>query len=370
MHKFMDMMSSDVEGLDMNYILKNKVLHEDLINIINSNVPLKKLFNSNILITGATGLIGSLLIKMFVYCNQFKNGNIKIIAVCRNVEKARNVLDDIIEREDVELIIGDINNPIEVRNNVDYIIHGANITNSRLMIEKPVETILTAINGTKNILNLAKEKNTKSVVYLSSMEVYGSFGKKSVIVNENKLGYIDPIKIRSNYPESKRMCENLCVAYNSEYDVPVKIARLAQTFGAGILPGENRVFAQFARSAIKNENIVLHTKGKSEGNYCYTSDVICALIILLISGKNGEAYNISNEKNHISIGNMAKMVAKKFGNGQIKVVFDIPKSNVYGYATDTKIKLSTKKIQNLGWNPKIDLEEMYRRLISSMERNK
>ena len=64
------------------------------------------------------------------------------------------------------------------------------------------------------------------------------------------------------------MCECLCSAYASEYQLPVKIARLAQTFGAGVNPSETRVFAQFARSLIHGEDIILHTEGKSYGNYC------------------------------------------------------------------------------------------------------
>lgn len=100
------------------------------------------------------------------------------------------------------------------------------------------------------------------------MEVYGSFTEANHNVTETELGYINPLAVRSNYPESKRLCENMCVAYYPEYKVPVKIACLLQTFGAGILSGENRVFAQFAKNAIEGKDIVLHTKGLSEGNYC------------------------------------------------------------------------------------------------------
>lgn len=221
------------------------------------------------------------------------------------------------------------------------IFHCASVTTSKVMIEKPVETLLTSIDGTKNILELAKEKNLKSVVYISSMEMYGSFDDLDHEVKENDLGYIDPLKVRSNYPECKRLCENMCIAYLSEYDVPVKIARLAQTFGAGILPGENRVFAQFARSASNGENIVLHTKGLSEGNYCYTRDCMTGLLTILLKGKNGEAYNISNPVSHITIADMAKMVAEKIADGKIEVVFDIPENNNFGYAADTKMKLNS-----------------------------
>lgn len=235
------------------------------------------------------------------------------------------------------------------------------------MVEKPVETLVTSIEGTRNILNLAYEKKCQSVVYISSMEMYGAFSSSEKDITEDDLGFIDPLKVRSNYPESKRLCENMCVAYLSEYGVPVKIARLAQTFGAGILPGENRVFAQFARSAMNCEDIILHTKGLSEGNYCYTRDCITGIFTILLQGKDGEAYNVANPSSHTTIVEMAQMVCERIANGKIKVVFDIPESNTFGYAADTKMKLNSDKFQNLGWKPEVGLEEAYRRMIRDMQ---
>ena len=234
------------------------------------------------------------------------------------------------------------------------------------MVNSPVETLMVSIDGTKNVLQFAKEKMVKSMVYMSSMEMYGTFTNIDHDITEHDLGYIDPLNIRSNYPESKRLCENMCIAYKSEYGVPVKIARLAQTFGAGVLKNENRIFAQFARSVINNRDIVLHTKGLSEGNYCYTRDTIKALLLLLINGVDGEAYNISNPDAHTNIAKMAKMVADEIAQNRIQVVFDIPEKNIYGYASDTKMKLSSEKMQKLGWKPEVNLKESYVRLIDSM----
>lgn len=248
---------------------------------------------------------------------------------------------------------------------VDYIFHCASITASKMMIEKPVETLLISVEGTKNILNFAQEKKCASVVYISSMEVYGAFNESKEVREEN-LGYIDHLKVRSNYPESKRLCENMCVAYYTEFGVPVKIARLAQTFGAGILPGENRVFAQFARSAMQGKDIVLHTKGQSEGNYCYTRDCITGLLTILLKGTNAEAYNVSNPRTHTTIAEMANLVAEKIADGKIKVVFDIPEDNTFGYAADTKMKLNSDKLQALGWKPEVALEEAYRRMMGEL----
>jgi nucleoside-diphosphate-sugar epimerase len=334
------------------------ILQEDLIYIANYNLPYEKIKGCTVLVTGATGLIGSLLVKTLLSI-----GNIKVLAFVRNEAKANTIFDD---EPNLQFIVGDITKVIDIQENVDYIFHCASVTNSKQMIERPVETLFTSIEGTKNILEFATIKNVKSFVYVSSMEMYGSFEKLDHEVQETDLGYINPLNLRSNYPESKRLCENMCIAYLAEYGVPVKIARLAQTFGAGILPGENRVFAQFARSVINGENIILHTKGLSEGNYCYTRDCMIGLLTLLLNGQNGEAYNVSNPKSHTTIGAMADMVANTIAKGSIKVVYDIPEGNKYGYAADTKMKLNSDKLQSLGWNPEIGLEESYRRMMQDM----
>ena len=340
--------------------MQHSVLEEDLRYITNYDLPYEQMKGKCVLVTGATGLIGVSIVRSLLAI-----GNIKVVALARNLEKARSIYGDLIGNS-LEIYISDILDEIKFEEPVNFIFHCASITTSKMMIEKPVETILTSVEGTNNILNFAHEKKCESVVYISSMEVYGVFDTSKEICEE-EFGYINPLKIRSNYPESKRMCENMCVAYCSEYGVPVKIARLAQTFGAGILPGENRVFAQFAKSVINGKDIILHTKGLSEGNYCYTRDCVTGLLTVLLKGENGEAYNISNPKSHTTIASMAKMVAEKIAGNRIKVIYDIPETGTSGYAADTKMRLNSDKLQKLGWKPLIGLEEAYRRMILDMK---
>ncbi|UEL48685.1 NAD-dependent epimerase/dehydratase family protein [Terrisporobacter hibernicus] len=347
-------------------VINDEVVQQDLDFVLDSNVDFTKMKDSTILITGATGLIGVSLVRSLIWANVKKNCDIKILVLVRDIEKAKKIYCSMLERNDLHIIKGDILDKINIDERIDYIIHCASVTSSKTMIEKPVETIMTSVDGTKNILELAKEKKCKSVVYVSSMEMYGTI-KDEYEVTENDLGYINPLKLRSNYPESKRLCENLCIAYLSQHSIPVKIARLSQTFGAGILEGENRVFAQFAKCVINNQNIALHTKGNSEGNYCYTSDTVAGLLTILLDGENGEAYNVVNPESHTSIINMAHLVCDKIANGRIMVEFEIPENNQYGYAEDTKLKLNSDKLSKLGWKPQIGLEDSYKRLIKSMK---
>ncbi|MEE8815174.1 MAG: NAD(P)-dependent oxidoreductase [Lachnospiraceae bacterium] len=369
--------------------MHNRVLQEDLENIcddpyVQSPATLEKLTGRTILITGATGLLGSLLVRTFAAINRNFGTNCRILALVRNEEKARGIYGDLLLRGDVRLIYGDITQQGFVSNltrtirgafledvHVDYVFHCAAVTTSKTMVQQPVETIHAALSGTRHLLAFAASQHVESFVYLSSMEVYGDMSVyPDTRATEDRLGYCNPQVVRSNYPESKRMCENMCTAYFAEYGVPVKVARLAQTFGAGILPWENRVFAQFARSVIEKKDIVLHTKGLSEGNYCYSADVMTGLIHLLLGGTNGEAYNVANERCHTTIADMAKLCADDIAGGKIRVVFDIPKENTYGYAQDTKLTLDSSKLRALGWEPKTDLREMYTRMIEGMREEK
>lgn len=317
-----------------------------------------KLKDASFLVTGATGLIGSLIVKTLCHFQERTGADIKIYILVRNIEKVQEIYG---KNKQIKIILGDVREEVRLEDCVDYIIHAASVTTSKYMITNPVETLMTSVQGTHNMLKLAVEKKVKGFVYLSSMEVYGVIKKNENPVTEDMLGYIDILNVRSSYSEGKRVCELLCASYAQEFQVPVKIARLAQTFGAGVRKSENKVYASFAKSALRKEDIVLHTSGESMGNYCYTSDCIGALLCLLTRGKDGEAYTVVNSDNSMKIKEMAVLVANNWGG---RVVFDIPKENVYGYAPESCMRLSGKKMEKLGWKANIGLKEMYMRMIA------
>lgn len=342
----------------------DRYLQEDLERIAESPLPFEELYHQTILVTGATGLVGSQTVLALLHMNQTKKADIQVIALVRSLEKAQKLFGT---SDQLHFLVQDVTEPIQCEEHVDYIIHGASPTASRFFVEHPVETINMAVSGTNCVLAFARDAGVKGMVYLSSMEMYGITDPQLSEVTEKDLGYIDVLNVRSSYSEGKRMCECLCASYAREYGVPVRIARLAQTFGAGIPYEENRVFAQFAKSVIHHTDIVLHTTGESVGNYCYTADVIRALLLLLLRGENGQAYTVANEESSITIRGMAEMVARELANGEIQVVLDIPEdAYTYGYAPDVKMHLSSAKLRQLGWKPEISLPETYRRMIGSM----
>ena len=313
-------------------------------------------------ITGATGYIGSMLAKRLISSRQ------PVTVIARNPSRLDG--DILSNAEVIQADIADSEAISHITKNYDYLIHCAAPTKSSYMITNPVEVTGTIVNGTEHILDLAKRCGAKSVVYLSSMEVYGRIscpeGKR---ITEDERGYLDASDIRSCYPIAKVMAENLCHSYYAEYGVPVKIARLAQTFGRGIRPDDKRVFAQFANSVRTGSDIVLHTAGSSMGNYCDIDEAVDAILFLLQKGVNSEAYNVVNEENTMRICKMAELVAEKVAGGHIKVSYDIPKGNPFGYASDTGLRLSGEKLRRLGWEAKCSLEEMYRKMLHSINQS-
>lgn len=349
-------------------LTEDRTLSQDLERAASSELIDWEAFRGkSILVTGATGLIGSQTVQTLILAGALHDLNLTVYALVRNQKKAEAMLKNCLGKG-LKIVACDLLKPIQFEEEIDYILHGAGVTTSRDFVEKPVETIMTTLKGTENMLELAREKKVSSMVYLSSMEAYGVVDSEHYIVREKDYGYIDPLQVRSSYSESKRMAEGICGAYAHEYQVPVKTARLAQTFGAGAPETENRVFAQFARSIINGEDIVLHTDGSKAHCYCYTSDAILGLLTVLLKGTSGEAYNISNESTFSTIRGMAEMLTEKYPESGSRLVFDIPEDAAkYGYAPTSKMLVNAEKLMALGWKPEISLEGMFERLIASMK---
>ncbi|MBQ7926411.1 MAG: NAD(P)-dependent oxidoreductase [Lachnospiraceae bacterium] len=318
------------------------------------------------LVTGATGYIGSMLIKELYKRAEVDGTAVEITAIVRDMQRACQMLP-----EAVRLIEADITDAVamsSITGVFDYIIHCAAATTSAYMVSNPVETADGIILGTRNMLELARGQQVKGMVYLSSMEVYGSVTDIGRPRREEELGRVLLNSPRSCYPLGKRMAEHYCYIYSKEYGVSVKIARLAQTFGKGVRPEDNRVYMQFARSVIEKRDIVLQTEGKSLGNYCDIEDAVQGILTILESGACGEVYNVVNEVNTMSIRDMAELVAAQVAHGSIKVSVQVQDAGLTGYAPDTGLRLSGEKLRGLGWQPTKDLEDMYRDVIAQLQK--
>lgn len=316
----------------------------------------------SVLVTGATGLVGSLVCKALLLADERLGLGCTVVAVCRSHEKLAAVLDGYVGLGPLRVAKCDLSRGRPEAGGVDYILHAAAVTKSRTMVESPADVIATSLRGTEGMLSLARETGAR-MVYVSSMEAYGTL-PEGAVADEPSLGWIDLEVPRSCYPESKRMCECMCNAWAAQYGVAVCSARLAQTFGAGVLPGEGRAFMQFARAAMRGEDVVLRTAGLSEGNYVDATDCAAALLLLLAKGEPGRAYNVANEELHATIRDVAQLAVDVLGEGKSRVVVDVDETNSAGYAPDVHLRLSSARLRALGWIPTTSLANSFRQLAS------
>lgn len=328
--------------------------------------------NTTILITGATGFIGSLLVKTLAGWD--REDAVRLVLPVRNKAKAVSMYGEKMKQINLTVFESDAESLTAEKLcqygiSVDYIIHCASVTESSEMISHPAEVMDGIILGTRNVLEIARKHRIKSMVYLSSMEVYGIVSEEERPVTEEHLGKVELFSPRSCYPIGKRAAEHYCYIYFREYGVPVKIARLSQIFGKGVREDDNRIFMQFARAIKEKTDIVLHTTGESVGNYCESMDAVRAILTILEKGKNGEAYNIVNEKNTMRIRDMAELAAHKIAGGEIRVTYETQNAGIYGYAPSTGLRLSSEKLRKLGWQPSKSLEQMYMDLLDDLQWN-
>ena len=320
----------------------------------------------SVLVTGATGLLGGALVR------HFAAQRCRVFAAVRNVEKARAQFGGMANVEIVEWDVTKMGGPrfgadaTERVPPVDWLVHAASETASRMFVERPVETISSILDGTRNVLEYAKSAKVGAMVYLSTMEVYGAPTAENV--TERDYGYLDPVSVRSSYPEAKRMAENLCVAYAKEYSVPAKIARLTQTFGEGVRYDDARVFAAFARAIIERRDIVLKTEGTTARCYCYLDDAVTAIETILSKGEVAVPYTVANEETFCTIREMAEALCAAHPESRSRVVFDFSDAASQGFAPPFRMRLDCSRLRALGWAPRVGLIEAFDRMIADMRR--
>lgn len=288
-------------------------------------------------------------------------------ALVRDPAKAQAMLGQYTADDGLVLHQGSLEDVDSLDLPADYVIHTACPTASSFFMSHPVETFSAIVDGTRSMLELARRRGAASFVYVSSMEIYGMGNKQrgtEHLLDESAVGYIDPCSVRSCYSEGKRAAENLCVSYHSEYQVPVKAVRLAQTFGPGIPRDDVRLFAALARNAVAGKDFVMKTTGESTRMYSYTADAVSAILTVLVAGENGVSYNVANPSTYSSIREMADMVYREFGTGDARVIIDVDPNAPY--PPEHHLPLDVSRLEALGWRPQVGLEDMYRKLIAYM----
>ena len=325
------------------------------IDYVLSTKGIDALKGKRVLITGATGLIGVHLIDVLM-----RLGQVRVIAVGRNKERARARLGEYFEHPDFTFLEQDVMDSFPEELTVDIIIPLASNTHPLAYSKYPVETVLINVKGAENALSLAK-KNGATVLYPSTVEVYGSSNGKDSF-SEADTGRLNLATSRACYTESKRVSEALCQSYLSEYGVESKIVRLPRVFGPTMLGSDTKASSQFIIKSLRGENVVLKSKGDQFFSYCYVSDAVAAMLFILLHGKTGEAYNLSSSGCDTRLRDFASICAEFKGK---QVVFDLPSdAESRGYSIADRAIMDSSRLKALGFTPKYGIKEAIERTIA------
>ena len=354
-------------------IFNNELYLQDVENAATDNtIDWEKFENSKILITGASGLIGSFIVDVLMYRNEHYNDNIIMYLLCRNEQKlvdrfSNYKVKNYIDKSDANLkyIIQDVCNEFNFSEDFDYIIHAASNTHPKQYSTDPVGTITTNIIGLNNILKYSVVHRPKRIMMISSVEIYGENRGDVELFDENYLGYINCNTARAGYPESKRLGEALCQSYISQYDLDIVIGRLSRVYGPTMRDDDSKALAQFIKNAVNNDNIVLKSEGNQLFSYSYVADAVRALFIVMTNGLCGEAYNISDEKSDVQLKYLAQVLAE-YNNKDVK--FELPDEiEKKGYSTATKAIMDNTKIRKIGYNAKYSMADGLKRTVDILK---
>lgn len=333
-------------------LLNNALYINEMDHALEWELPWDILENKSILLSGATGLIGSYLIDLIMWRNDKKNMNCKVYAIGRSAGKANSRFQYWAHNELFEFIEADINRLADLpAKTADYVLHLASNTHPVAYSTKPIETITTNIIGTKNMLEIALAHESKRFLLASSVEIYGENRGDVDKFDEEYCGFIDSNTLRAGYPESKRCGEALCQAYIKEKKIDAVIPRFSRTYGPTMLMSDTKALSQFLKKGIAGEDIILKSAGSQNYSYSYVGDAVFGLLTVLLRGNCGEAYNISSSD--VTLKELAEIVASASNQ---KVIYEKPDDiEAAGYSKATKALLDSTKIEKIGWAPYYDI---------------
>ena len=350
-------------------LYKSELYLDDIDYVKNLNLPWEKLQGKKVLLSGATGLIGSFLVDVLMSKNA-DGFNCTIYGLSRTSKKFSERFEKWNISDQLRYVPYDINKPFlrEDIETVDYVFHLASNTHPILYSTDPIGTITTNVIGTQNMLDFALHHNTSRFIFASSNEIYGENRGDVEFFDENYCGYINSNTLRAGYPESKRCGEALCQAYKAQKGIDIVIPRLTRSYGPTMLMNDTKAISQFIRKGIMGEDIVLKSAGTQFYSYTYVADAVSGLLYVSLKGESGDAYNIADERSDIMLKDLAEIIAEYSGK---KVIFEAPNLiEQTGYSTATKARLDGSKVKKLGWKAKYDIKGGLRRTINVLKQER
>ena len=294
------------------------VLEEDFDRIVARASPaLRRLGGTTVLVTGAAGFLLSYVVDTLAHANdRLLDEPCLVVAADNMIVSDSRRLAHLEDRSDVVFIQANVVEGVPYENRLDYIIHGASIASPTWYRRYPLETIDVNVGGTRRLLELARKHGARFLL-LSSSEIYGDPPPERVPTDEDYWGHVSPTGPRAPYDESKRLAETLCTTFHRQYGTPVVIVRPFNVYGPRLSLDDGRVIPDFLRDALAGDPVSLLSDGRPTRSFCYVSDFVTALLLLLVEGAPGEAYNVGNDE-EVSIRGVAELVAELAGTPGVR----------------------------------------------------
>ena len=343
--------------------MRSEIIIEDLHRMSKANLPWQQLEGKTILVTGATGMLASYITWFLLYLREHHGIDVSVVALCRDKQKAEEYFGEYISKPYFRLLIQDVCDTIKYEGKIDYVFHLAGNASPHFINSDPVGIMKANLLGTMNVMELARNKQTAKVLFASTREVYGK-NEEAELLDEKAFGMLDPLDDRSCYPESKRAAEALLKSYYLQYGVGFNTVRIAHSYGPTMkLENDGRVMADLLGDAIAGRDIVLKSSGEAIRAFLYITDAVLGMFTVLFKGEVGEAYNLVNETEPISVRDLALLIASLKEDKQIKVV--VSEGTPKGYCTYRRTALDTSAIEQLGWQPQVALTDGIKMILSS-----
>ena len=338
----------------------SSVIQEDCESIVNEMVgPMRAFAKSRILVTGGGGFLGSYFLDVLFNYNRLNPEN-KCQVFC--FDNFRTGLPERIShlKQDPNFLFEnvDVSKEYKIPENLDFIVHAASVASPTFYREFPLETIDVNVNGTRFLLEHAKNNpSIKSVLYMSTSEIYGNPSPDHIPTKEDYYGYVPTMGPRACYDESKRLGETLCWIYHTKYNVPVNIARIFNCFGPGQRIDDKRIIPDLISAAIANKDIELFSDGGQTRSFSYIKDTVRGFFYILLSNLRGEVFNVGNMR-ELSIGDVAKHFQTLVKNQSMRICFKENSDPHYLVDSPQRRCPDVGKLKSLTkWSPSVPLEE-------------
>lgn len=345
------------------------VLQDDIASIVQHDLPWETLAGAQVVVTGAAGFLGGYFARtlLALHSRGKVSRPVRVLAMVRDLERARSRFLDLENHEGFELLPWDLNTmAVPDLRNSQYVIHAASQASPRFYGTDPVGTLLPNTVGTAGLLEaLRKSGDPRGFLFVSSSEVYGAVSGEASL-SESSYGTVDPVSVRACYAESKRMGEAMCVAWHHQHGIPTYVVRPFHTYGPGLTPEDGRVFADFVFNVVRGEDIVLNSDGTARRAFCYAADAVKGFFTVLLRGQPATSYNVANPEGELSMLELAQLVVDLVPEKQLKIqrkTSDKP----YLQSIYNRLVPDVSRLKALGWKPCISPAEGFKRMIEAYQ---